>query len=291
MKAIVVGADGTIGSALSAALVQRGDTVYGTTRRRELANARRPFLDLASPDVQASALPDAEVAFFCAGIVGYAKCRSHPDLARQVNVTTPVGLARRLTTVGTHVVLLSTNAVFDGREPKVPARRLPCPTTVYGHLAAEAEQGFGALGPDASIARLTKLITADAPRFARWIAALSDGETIAAFSDLYMSPISLDDAISSLLAIADARIGGIFQISGADDISYHEAARYIASRLGVSPDLVQQKSASKADMPIEGITRFSSLDASRIAELTGLPAPDPRTVLEATLGHLLPDKV
>jgi dTDP-4-dehydrorhamnose reductase len=281
MKAIVLGADGTVGSALSSALEQRGDTVYGTTRRRTLVGAKRPFLDLAVEDAASASLPDADVAFFCAAIVSYAECRQNPVLARRVNVTNPAVLARRLIENGSRVVLLSTNAVFNGQEPAVRAERPPCPTTIYGELAADAERQFSAFGKAASIARLTKIITADAKRFINWIDALSRGQAVVAFSDLRMAPISLDDAISALLAIADHRAGGIYQISGAADISYYEAARHIARRLGADAHLVMGEGAAKAGIRPEEITRFSSLDTSGLAKLTGRQAPEPYSVLDA----------
>jgi dTDP-4-dehydrorhamnose reductase len=281
MKAIVFGADGTIGSALARALEQRGDIVHGTTRRAALVGPRRPFLDLAASDVETVSLPGADVAFFCAAIVSYAECRTNPALARRVNVTNPAILARRLVAAGARVVLLSTSAVFGGREPNVPASRAPSPVTVYGELAAEAEKQFGALGPAASIVRLTKLITPDAKRFTNWIDALSRGQAVVAFSDLRMAPISLDDAIFALLAIADSPAGGIYQISGAADISYYDAARHIALRLGVDPTLVIEERASKAGIRPEEITQFASLDGRRLTELTGRVAAEPYAVLDS----------
>lgn len=280
MKAIVFGADGTIGGALARALEARGDIVHGTTRRPALAGPRRPLLDLATSDVAAFPLPEADVAFFCAAIVSYAECRTNPELARRVNVINPAVLARRLVAAGARVVLLSTSAVFGGKAPNVPAERAPCPCTVYGELAAEAEKQFTALGKAASIVRLTKLITPDAKRFTNWIDALSRGQAVVAFSDLRMAPISLDDAISALLAIAASPAGGIYQISGSSDISYYEAARHIALRLRVAPTLVIEERASRAGIRPEEITEFSSLDAGRVTGLTGRPAPEPYAVLD-----------
>src|SRR5882757_6587716 len=126
MRTIVFGADGTVGGALAQALGQRGDVVYGTTRRAASAGNNRLFLDLASSEVDHFPLPQADIAFFCAAMVSYADCRTNPELARRVNVTSPAKLARRLTSAGTRVVLLSTSAVFGGREPNVPASRVTC---------------------------------------------------------------------------------------------------------------------------------------------------------------------
>src|ERR1700687_6174698 len=106
MKAIVIGGDGNIGSALVNALSQRGDAVCATTRRPVTANKNNIQLDLASFDPDTIPLPDADIAFFCAAITSFSACRNNFELARQVNVIGPTLLARRLTAAGTRVVLL-----------------------------------------------------------------------------------------------------------------------------------------------------------------------------------------
>jgi len=285
MKALIIGANGTIGRALVHALLQRGDLVYGTTRRPPLATENCLFLDLAVPDINSVALPHADIAFFCAGIATFAECRTNRTLARQVNVTSRVALARRLVTAGTRVVLLSTSAVFDGRMPHVPATCRPCPVTAYGELAAETEKLFGALGSIASVVRFTKVITPNTKLFINWIDELSHGKRTTAFSDLRMAPISLDVAIAALLTIADDPTGGIYQVSGDADISYYDAARYFASRLGVDSSLVIEKRAIDAGIPLEEIPRFSSLDTKRYTEMTGRLAPGSHAVIDSVFSN------
>lgn len=281
MRAIVFGADGSIGKALVQALARADRVVYSTTRRPATVSGKRLFVDLAASNLDTIPLPKVDIAYFCAATVSYAQCRADPDMARQVNLTSPVSLARRLVAAGARVVLLSTSAVFDGRLPCVPAERPTCPVTLYGELAAEAERQFSALGEKSSVVRLTKLITPDAKRFIDWIGELSSGNQIVAFSDLRMAPISLEDVLSALLAIGDRPVSGIFQISGSKDISYYDAARHLALRLGVDPALVVERRAIDAGVPIEEIPKFSSLDAMRFFELTGRKAPEPEAVIES----------
>jgi dTDP-4-dehydrorhamnose reductase len=284
MKAIVIGADGIIGEALVRALSRRGNIVYGTTRRRASVTDNRIFLDLAASDIESAPLPHSDITFFCAGIVTFAECRTNRALARQVNVMARASLARRMAAAGTRVVLLSTSSVFDGRVSHVPVTRPPCPINAYGEFAAEAEKMFGTLGSTASIVRFTKLITPSAKLIIGWIDGLSHGRPVTAFSELRMAPISLDDAIAALLAVADDPTGGIYQVSGAADVSYYDAARYIALRLQVDPALVVEKRAIDAGIPPEEIPRFSSLDTKRFTEITGRPAPEPFAVIDSVFG-------
>ena len=280
MKALVIGGDGSIGSALTKALLSRGDTVCQTTRRSVLAERNAIQLDLASFDIDALRLPEVDVAFFCAAITSFAACRTNEALARQVNVKTPALLARRLVAAGTRVVLLSTSAVFDWRSPHVRASCPPCPVTVYGKLKAEAEAAFSALGAAAAILRLTKGLTPTDGLFNNWIDDLGQGRSVTAFSDHHMAPVTLNDAVAALLAISRSSEGGIFQISGAHDVSYYEAALHLASRLDAERQRVIEARASENGVLPEEIIRYSSLETSRIGALTGWKAPDPYSVID-----------
>jgi dTDP-4-dehydrorhamnose reductase len=289
MRALVIGADGTVGRALIEALRRRGDVAIGTTRRKETGDGPAThFLDLADPRAADSVpLPDADVAFFCAAMTRFSDCRSQPELARRVNVDTPVALARQLVSRGARAILLSTGAVFDGRSPRVPASRPTGPTTAYGRLKADAERAFLALGAAACVVRLTKVLTPTMPLFVGWIEALARGETIGAFSDMSLSPISLKDAVSGLLAVADDSGGGVYQLSGATDIGYADAARHLARRLGFGPDRVVAVRAVDNGIPAEQAVLFTSLDPARMVALTGRPAPDPFDVLDRVYGPVI----
>jgi dTDP-4-dehydrorhamnose reductase len=289
MRVIVIGADGNIGSALTAALSSQGHVVYSTTRRPLPAEGNALHLDLTSFDVDTLQLPAVDIAFFCAAITGFSACRNDEALARIVNVTAPIILARRLVISGTKVVLLSTSSVFDGRVPHVPASRTPRPLSVYGKLKAEAEKAFSTFGTTASILRLTKVLTPGDSLFTGWFKLLSRMQSVTAYSDHRMAPITLDDAVSALSAIANSSENGLFQISGSHDISYYDAACYLSSRLGVDSRLVVEAQASENRIPPEEITHYSSLDATRTAALMGWKAPDPLRVIDEVFGKSIDD--
>jgi dTDP-4-dehydrorhamnose reductase len=200
--------------------------------------------------------------------------------ARQVNVTAPTVLARRLVAVGTRVVLLSTSAIFDWHSPHVQASCPPCPITVYGKLKAEAEAAFFAFGAAASILRLTKVLTSGDSLFNNWIDDLRQERSITAFSDHHMAPVTLNDAVAALLAISSSSESGVFQISGAHDVSYYEAALHLALRLDIARQRVIEARASENGVLPEEIIRYSSLETSRIGALTGWTTPAAYSVID-----------
>ncbi len=287
----MIGGDGVIGRNLIRALTDRGDVVYGTSRRPDAIKRGLLSLDLSEQNAFDISLPDVDIAFFCAATTRFNECREDPKRSRMVNAIAPVVLGRQLVDAGSRVVLLSTSAVFDWSLPNVPASRPQCPSSVYGKLKAEAEAGFLSMGRQASVIRFAKVIDPSWKLFVDWIDALSRTKLVRAFADLRMAPISLDDALVALLAVADDKNGGIYQYSGANDISYFDAGKYLAQRLGCDPDLVISSLAREAGIPPEEITVFSSLDSSRVARLIGRPAPDSFDVIDSTFGRSISDHV
>jgi dTDP-4-dehydrorhamnose reductase len=287
MGVIIVGGDSTVGSAFARALRQWGEAVVTTSRRRNEGTYSWP-LDLSDPDVAATPLPEGnEIAFFCACVNGFGSCRSNPDYARRVNVDGTAIVARRLASRGTRVVLLSSTAVFDFRTPHQPAAMPTSPHTLYGQLKAEAEKVFLSLGRLGSVLRLTKVLTPEMPLFTEWISALAHGDAVTAFSDLYFSPITLDDAVAALSGVREDSSGGIYQFSGADDISYADAVRHIAGRMEVDAARVNGELAAGRGIRTEEIPRFTSLDSARLQKITGRTPPDPFAVLDAVYGPII----
>jgi len=292
-KALIIGVDSTIGCALARLLRARGDQVIGSTRRNSSAPEKSCiFVDLAKSESATWNLPEADFAVICAAISCQADCREKFDVARQVNVTTPVMLAERLVARGTRVIFLSSSAVFDGELPFAPADRATAPKSAYGMLKSEAEAAMLGLGRKVSILRMTKVIAPDMPLLAKWIKSLARGGGIQAFSDLNFCPVAVSDVTNAITAIvSDASGGGIYQISGNEDISYFRAAQHFAERLNVPLNRVEAALAIRHGIPSVEVPRFTSLDASRFIALTGWTPPSPSSVLDEAFGPVLSKSV
>ncbi|MGO9719801.1 MAG: sugar nucleotide-binding protein [Methylocella sp.] len=287
MRAIVIGTDGLIGSALAKALRARGDSVVGTTRRDKGAAPNDLFLDLADPSESGALLPEADVCFLCAAMTNFADCRARPDLARMTDVLTPAKIAARLAGTGVRTILLSTSAVLDCKEPGMSAERARAPASLYGRFKAEAEEAVLKHGELGAVVRLTKVLTPDMRLMGDWIATLRAGREIAAIRDLRIAPLTLRHVVSALVAVADAGAGGIWQISGASDIAYDGVARYLATRLGLSTSLVRSITAAERGLPAEDVTAYTSLDCARLRAAAGFVPPEPEAVIDEVFGHML----
>lgn len=104
-RALIVGGDSCIGTALYIELVTLGIDLIATTRRTD--KPQRRYLDLAK---QLGDLPLCDTAFLCAGIKGFKECERDP-MAWRVNVDGMLAVGRRLMKRDTFVVYVSTDAV------------------------------------------------------------------------------------------------------------------------------------------------------------------------------------
>ena len=276
MRCLIVGADGSFGGPLSLALGRLGHEVIATTRRRTPAGRDRLYLDLGEPLPD---LPKVDVAVICAAMARFEECWRTPELAYRVNVAAPLELSRSLTRAGSRVILLSTSAVFDGNSPHVKENERPSPRSAYGRFKAEAEARLLELGSAVSVLRLTKVLRPGTGLLSQWIARLGEGERVRAFDDHRFCPLQMADVIDAVIAVIESKEGAIFHVSGGADVSYFDAARFLARRIGVAEDRVEAVHAVENGLDVRELLPFSSLATERLSQLTGFAPPEPFDVL------------
>jgi len=83
-----------------------------------------------------------------------------------------------------------------------------------------------------------------------FIKRLSSHESCSAFDDLRISPVSLSYVLDAILAIATSKHDGVFHLSGADEMTYADFARRLATCTGASQDLVRPLSSMDSEVKI-----------------------------------------
>lgn len=260
----IVGGDGAVGGALVARFREKGVECLASTRR-ELSDPNTQFrLDLSNRDE--IALPVCDVVILAAAMARLAECRADPDLARRVNVDAQIRLAENARSFGAIVIFLSTALVFDGTRPNVAPEEAPSPRSLYGKLKAETEAALLGSGAEVAIIRLGKVIGRHLQLFERWRQELSSGRTVEAFDDLVIAPIALSTVASGIESIVHQRAKGVWHLCGKEDISYFDAARHLAHRVGGDEKLVCRMSAAVAGIPEEERPPHTALALGNIEE-------------------------
>jgi dTDP-4-dehydrorhamnose reductase len=282
LHCLIVGADGSFGGALSSELLARGHGVVATTRRRECATADGLlFLDLAEAIPR---LPQTDVAIICAAMARFDDCRRNPELARRINVLAPLELARSLTKAGARVIFLSTSAVFDCRKPHVDEGEKPAPSSAYGQLKAEAEARLLDIGSQVSVLRMTKVMKPGTGILSEWIKTLGERKNVRAFDDHRFCPLPVGMVVRAIIDLIERGQGGIYHVSGAEDLSFADAARHLADQIGVTGSCVEAVHGVGNGITEEDLTPFTSLATDRLSKLSGFVPPRPFDVLQDIYG-------
>lgn len=283
---LLIGGDSEIGTATHQFLKSRGIASAATTRRKERVAVDRPFLDLAAPLDDWEPPAGTTAACFFAAIARIAACDADPQGSAHVNVTQTLALADKLMSRGISVLFLSTNQVFDGSVPNVPAEAPHSPVTEYGRQKARTEAAFVSRmeqGAPVGVLRLAKVVSPDMPLIRGWIDALAAGKPIRAFSDMTMAPAETAMVAAAIDALMKDTARGIFQLTGPLDMPYADIGRYVAKRLGVDPALVIEGSTTDAGLPAGSARPHTTLDSSRLREAYGIAAPDVKDVIDALI--------
>jgi dTDP-4-dehydrorhamnose reductase len=278
---LVVGGDSEIGRAAAAHF---GGRALATTRR---VGDTRVALDLAG-DLSAWE-PPAGVTSACilAAMARLSDCEKDPAGTTRVNVTGTLVLAERLITRGVHVLFISSDKVFDGTAPQMPADAPTAPVSEYGRQKARTEAALRAhmrRGAPVAILRLAKVVSRETALLRDWTAALKAREPIRAFHDMTMAPVAAATVVRATAALMEARATGIFQLSGPRDVSYADTGLFLAERLGAEASLIVRASCVAAGMPAGAGPPHTTLDSHALAEQYGVVVPDAWEVLDAVLG-------
>lgn len=283
---LLVGGDSEVGAATHRHLSAHGQPSLATTRRPDRIAADRPLLDLAAPLGDWEPPPGTRAACIFAAVARLADCAGDPVGSACINVTQTLALTERLLARDISVLFLSTNQVFDGTAPHMPADAPPSPVSEYGRQKARAETALRKhmeAGASVAILRLAKVVSPDMPLIRGWVDALSHGQPIRAFSDMMLAPTPTDLVVRAITELMKDRAAGIFQLTGARDVSYADAGDHIALRLRADPSLVVRVPAASAGMPEGATPRHTTLDSTLLEERYGLVAPEPFAVIDEVL--------
>lgn len=217
------------------------------------ATSRKPgseyFLDLAGSPASWNFPKEVRTAVFCASITDLASCEKNPRETYGVNVTATTTLMDRLASRGTKITFLSSNLVFGPNASAPSEHDVPNPATEYGRQKLTVENHLLQEIPESQIIRLTKVVSPELPLFLRWIDAMKRNIRIAAFSDLFLSPLAVSVTASIVFELSRSRQRGIFHFSASDSMSYFDMAKWLTSRYNFDPTLVVSTKAPHPNSP------------------------------------------
>jgi dTDP-4-dehydrorhamnose reductase len=285
---LIVGGDSEIGAATYRLMKAQDLPVSATTRRPDRVGPARSYLDLSIPLDDWLPPQGTRTACVCAAAARLIACADHPQESARINVAHTLTLINKLVAYRIYVLFLSTNQVFDGREPNVEANAAPSPVSEYGRQKAQTETSLRQLmtsGAPVGILRLAKVLSPDIPLLQNWIKALKSGNPIRTFHDVRLAPVPIELVCRIIIALMMDRAEGVFQLTGPLDVTYTEVAHIIARQLGADPNLISSISAREAGLPEGSWPLHTTLDSHLLSRRYQLEVPDVQTVIHSVVAN------
>jgi len=238
MRVAGIGAKGQLGLDVVRAFANQGDEVYALTHED---------IELSSLESVTACLraTSTEVVVNTAAMHHVEKCEQQPGRAHEVNVVGVGNLAAATLDLGSVLIHVSTDYVFDGTkgEPYVesdPAR----PLNVYGRTKLEGEQLVPDINPKHYILR-TAALYGDNPCRAKggqnfvdlMLRLARERGRVRVVDNEFTSPTATVDLARQIAALSRSDAYGLYHASAEGSCSWHEFAREIFRVADVSVTL------------------------------------------------------
>lgn len=164
-------------------------------------------------------------------------CQKNQEEAWQINVSGTENVARASDKIGSKLVFISSNAVFDGKKPPYNEKSKTNSINFYGYTKIEGEKILTNLLSPYLIVRLITMFGWQ-PKGARenpvtWeLNQLSAGKTLYMVNDRFLTPLYNISAATAIWKLIQNKKTGIYHVAGADRVSRYNWAKLTAEIFG-----------------------------------------------------------
>jgi dTDP-4-dehydrorhamnose reductase len=198
--------------------------------------------------------PDAVV--HSAAMTDVDGCETNPEKARAVNVEGTRNVVNAASSVGAHLVFISTSFVFDGTKHPHEEDDKKNPVNEYGRTKALAEEVVEQADIQSAIVRTDQPYGWTEPwqneTMVEWILdELDEDGDVEVFDDWYNVPTYLPDLAEAILEITKTGKEGIYHAVGPDYLNRYEWACKIADVFGHDASRIEPIPSETVDLPAE----------------------------------------
>ena len=243
-KILITGADGQLGSNLSAMLSGKFYSIPTSRKNKDI-----PYcLDITDRTTMKSLLKewDPDVIINCAAMTNVDYCENNRKECFDVNVKGLQNLIS-LSKKNTFFIQLSTDYIFDGKAFPYCENDFPSPLNYYGHSKLEAEnilrgsrRKYLIIRPNAIYGQNITYNT-----FFSWVyKSLIDKKIIDVVDDQISNPSFVDNLSDLIFKSLLLNFEGIIHHGSSDKISRYQFARLIAKVYGLNANFIKPISSS-----------------------------------------------
>lgn len=232
---MVTGATGMVGRAVVACGTGQGETVVAFDHQT---------LDI-SDEVKVNSAFDRErpdVVINCAAWTNVDGCEDDPERAQRANAYGPEVLALACRKLGSQLITISTDYVFDGeKEGFYTQRDQPNPQSVYAVSKLEGERRAQLAWADTIVVRTGYIFGQGGTNFlSTLVARARRGEGLKAISDSFGTPTYAPDLARRLYLLAQLDIPAIYHVvNEGEGTSFEGFAHCALQAAGLNENLVE----------------------------------------------------
>jgi dTDP-4-dehydrorhamnose reductase len=273
LKLLITGSCGLYGSKLAELAVARNLEVYSCdVQEVQICGGTFVKCDVSNKELVQKTFKRVkpEVVVHAATMTDVDKCELNREFAWKINVEGTKNIVEAATSVGSFLIYISTDYVFNGEKGKYNESDKPDPINYYGLTKLKAEE-LTKTHAEFFIARPSVIYgstpAAGKVNFALWlIEMLSKGERVKIVTDQWNTPTLNSNLAEMTLEIVERRLTGTFHLSGATRISRYQFAVSIAEALDLDDSLIDPALSSEFKWPAKR-PMDSSLDTSKAQQV------------------------
>ena len=214
-----------------------------------------------------------DVVVHAAALSSHEACANDPDLARLINVEVTDRLAQAADDVGAQFILISTDAVFDGKRGNYREDDEVSPFSVYGETKL--------LGERRAIEATNALVLRTnffgwSPNGSRsilefFVNELSAGNQVRGFTDFTVTSMYAQHLAEAIWNLTKSEAAGILNVASRDALSKYEFGSMVADQFDLQASLISPVVSDPNSIPPR--SRDLSLNTDKVASILGLPSP------------------
>lgn len=223
-----------------------GQVAMELQRHADVIALDRSQADLSDPEACAKIVEqtDADVVINAAAYTAVDGAETDEDAARLINADAPAAMARAAAARGLPFLHISTDYVFDGSGTRAKSvKDATAPINAYGRTKLLGEQGVVMAGGRHAILRTSWVFSAHGANFVKTMLRLGkERDALSIVNDQIGGPTAAADIAATLVTMATAMHrgnahSGVYQYSGAPDVSWEDFAREIFAQAGIDVDV------------------------------------------------------
>jgi len=245
---LVTGGTGLLGKGMEETMPAGWRVVSLHQRDYKVENSKAKHLVLDIRDKRAVDRLFAKNSFdavvHAAGIASVDYVESHYAESLESNIVGTLNVTSVCRRAGTHLIYVSTNAVFDGRKAPYKEEDAVHPLNKYGGLKVECERLVRETLEKWTIVRPILMYgwnhVVTRPNPATWIyEKLMRGEEISMVTDVHENPLYNIQCGHGLWAVIAKRKPGVFHFAGRDSMDRYQFAVAVAETFGLDKSLIK----------------------------------------------------